>query len=859
MKYHSRCVDNTAADTEWYCPEGCRNNLDDSAEQAREQPDAATDTDCPAVGQAEEFDAERWIREKQEEIEMELAERQAQIDRELREKEEKMAEAIRKVMRRQEANLELERKKKADHERRMADLQSSFQRRSSLINEQLELTKYGFEKILQCPQIVNSTSEEEAEDEKKIEREESSNEDRDGSAKSRVEDTGENGTKLNKQDVSGTLYGLGQQGSGLEKARLAAGGGRTRQSPCYPNDPEWLPKSYGTQQKPSESCGVVDGADLGKLQSWLKGAALDTGHRTLRFSRRLLVDRPELLQRSHAESSRGIEHPEAEKFATLTTLKSAANQLYERTKATDITLVYPLAIEDPASVLPIVEERLWATKKAEIKIFSSKNNSDMIAETSRRRQTEDADLCCQEEDSSSLTRANQMQPRVRHDRQLRFCGGMEEMFDDERTKIVASWNRGDNQRLEKRGQSNTCWELYNQVVLPIHERNTVALIVGAQVVRLDLGDVPGKLARQRSAEASHVCPRFTRMNEWVSAAQVCSGLVADDGQLQELIGKLRLMLPALIALGNHQHNAAPKDPDKPKKKSAMQESVEYVQQDPTVTDAKRSHAKSIAGCTVKNGFIETMVSGSAHENEPVEALKEVDRVHTRMKAANSTNTKPVQQRNLRSAVLDLKTQAEDGDFLKQQWLSRRELADEAKNHVPKSGGHDEDGNKLHHSNSIPLRHPGVSLLAMTSCKAHDGVDDNEGGQKLHRNAANISGSVPFSTAKTHEQLDSAARECVGTGGDADLAFAIDMTAVNWIVEENLPGLDGAQRLTDGISRTTNSSVGKGKGVPAQWHQTEEADQSEQKSRVNTAVPKDLGKSYEPDGPTDVTGWGVTTA
>uniref|UniRef100_A0A8D8NU77 (northern house mosquito) hypothetical protein n=1 Tax=Culex pipiens TaxID=7175 RepID=A0A8D8NU77_CULPI len=86
-----------------------------------------------------------------------------------------------------------------------------------------------------------------------------------------------------------------------------------------------------------------------------------------------------------------------------------------------------------------------------------------------------------------------------------------------------------------------------------------------------------------------------------------------------------------------------------------------------------------------------------------------------------------------------------------------------------------------------------------------------------------------------------------------------MTPVNWIVEENLPGLDGAQRLTDGISRTTNSSVGKGKGVPAQWHQTEEADQSEQKSRVNTAVPKDLGKSYEPDGPTDVTGWGVTTA
>ncbi|EDS29285.1 predicted protein [Culex quinquefasciatus] len=200
MAYHSRCVDNTAADTEWYCPEGCRNNPDDSAEQAREQPDAATEMDCPAVEQVEEFDAERWIREKQKEIEMELAERQAQIDRELREKEENMTEAIRKVMRRQEANLELERKKKANHERRMAELQNSFKWRSSIIDEQLELTKFGFEKILQRPQIVNMTNEEKAGDEN-IEREESSSEmseDSDGSSKSSAKNTDESGAKLKR-------------------------------------------------------------------------------------------------------------------------------------------------------------------------------------------------------------------------------------------------------------------------------------------------------------------------------------------------------------------------------------------------------------------------------------------------------------------------------------------------------------------------------------------------------------------------------------------------------------------------------------------------------------------------------------
>ncbi|XP_039433369.1 uncharacterized protein LOC120415808 [Culex pipiens pallens] len=825
--YHSRCVDNTAADTEWYCPEGCRNNPDDSAEQAREQPDAAIEMDCPAVGQAEEFDAERWIREKQIEIELELAERQAQIDRELREKEDKMAEAIRKVMRRQEANLELERKNKANHERRMAVLQSSFERRSSLIDEQLELTKYGFEKILQCPQVVDLTSEEEAEDEKKIERDESSSEtseDHDGKAKSRAKDAGESGAKLNKQDVSRTLYGLGQQGSGLEKAQLAAGGGLTRKFPCYPNDPKPLPKSYGAQQESSEACGVSDGQNPAKLRYRLKGAVQDTGHCSPHLSQpviekqRQVVDHPEPLQRSHPASTRGHEHSAANgKLATLTTLESTADQLYERTEATDVTLVNPLAIEDPASVLPNKEERLWATKKAEMNNFSSRNKPDKIAGANRRRQIEDANLCCREEGSSSLSRANQMQPRVRHDCRLRFCQGTEELFDDERTKIIVNWMLGDVVEclLEVRGQdvarqkprtlgarpvtrTGSTSMLKVLRIVPHHgdtafadEATTVALIVGAKAVLMEHGAVLEMLASQRTAVTNCGRPGITRINglafmvstaggcnRWIKAeelsAQDCSVLAADRGQLAK-------------SATASQHQATAKDPDKPKDHSPLLDSVACDQHGPA-DPGPRSWAKSSAGCT------RTSASGSMHDSGIDVELQVVYRDCLKVKTGN---------------LIEMWTNAQDDLFLEK--LRPRPY----QNH------------------GTPLRNPDIGLLSRKKaggCTAETEVTQNleeVGGKPLTVNTNVIEKRVN---------------------------------------EKNLQELDDMQKLTDGnVGKATNSSSVNGEqgvvGVSNDQEEVYKLSQEQEGGReaANTAVLKVSGKSDAPDGPTDVTGWGVTTA
>ncbi|XP_052562067.1 uncharacterized protein LOC120423313 [Culex pipiens pallens] len=574
--YHSRCVYSTAADTKWCCPEGClqRNvdarvkddrdrRLNRSSETVSKQPVAVTESDMPEIAQTapEDFDADRWIRQKQIEIELELAERQAQIDRELREKEEKMAEAIRMMMRRQGANLELERKRKADHERRMEDLERSFRRRSSLIDERLEKIWFSCEKPL-----PSAAMEETAVSDEKVERDEGSSdtdEDGDESAINRAKDAIESSTKLGKTFVSRSPNGLGQQRSGLKKARLAAGRGFTRQSPCYPNDPEEWQKSLGTREGSSRAYGVTDERKLAELPDWLKCVARDTG--------RSLVDCVEL---QHAESARGHAHPKADQRASLTSLETARYQVCEHMEATDHThhLVYLLA-QDPVSELPNREERHRADikRKTEAKANPSRIIPETISGTSRRRrQVEAVDFYCRKSDSSSPNSVIKKQQNVCLDHKLRFCEEVNELSDKStKIRVVKSW--------------------------------------GA-TLRPVSGDVQKKLGLQRTAEAHRAWRRITRTSEWTVAVdktdgetrlmkpersvQNASGILAVDGWLN--LVTIRCDLRWMLLAQNQQHEeAVVKDPDKPTKHNPLQVSETSLPLmthlcSPTLTSARSS-------------------------------------------------------------------------------------------------------------------------------------------------------------------------------------------------------------------------------------------------------------------------------
>ncbi|XP_038113327.1 uncharacterized protein LOC119767822 [Culex quinquefasciatus] len=867
MIYHSRCVDATAAENEWCCPEGCwceedkeaqsNNNNDgstNSSEEASEMPDAATEPEKPEVVKvaldqhAEQFDAERWIREKQLEIEVELAERQARIDRELQAKEKKMTEAIRKKMRRYETNVRLEQRKKSDHNRRMAELDSSYRRRSSLIDEQLELIKFGFEKLLPSPQIVDLAKEEEedAENETDAERDENSSdpgEESDGSLKVRAEDTSENETKLLMQDfVSISPNGLGQQCSGFEKARLAAGGGLTRQSPCYPIDPVQWPKSLGTREG-SSTHGVTDERNLVGFRHLLEGGAQNTGHFPRHLSepdivkRHLSLECPELLPQCRLEEACEAERS-VDGLEQIKSLEIVEDILREQMEGADLTLENPLTKQDPASVLLYAEQRLWApTRSTEPKIFLL-TNPETIAGTSRRGQIEEAALYCLKEDSSGLSRANQM-PHTCDDHQWRFGEGIEKLSVDVRMQLVANWKFGDDLKcqLEKFGQRDACRELHILVTLPLvstvdfspqkeftrdastaDAATSVALIECAQAVRPVLGSVRAMLCLQQMAETRGAWPRITRNSGWNFAVRTTGGekwllssvrqkphlshhmlkaeelsahnsidVAADDARREEFFGELRSM-ESVVAVEVNLHQASFEDLDSPKEHSTLLSSAACAQQDPASTDRT------------------TLINGARDS---------------------------------------------------------------------KNAGRDKGGSidKLLQNNSTPLRNPSVGLLPKGSRIPTNAEVDYGGG---NYGVGNQPCAMASARAVAYKQDD------LGLGIPDSTARLCAAQPV--IVVEQLAEHIGVQKPTTGnVRKTTNLDATKRNAMDnnkykwakkqinqvKHWSIGNRPQQVDletgnwrcvaERKTVNAAVIEIFGKSDAPDGPTDVTGWGVTTA
>ncbi|XP_052567340.1 uncharacterized protein LOC120431124 [Culex pipiens pallens] len=778
--YHSCCVYSTAAETKWYCPEGClqrnvenarakdRSDPASSAPEASGQPAVVAESNMSEVAQvaleqhAEEFDADRWIREKQFEIELELAARQAQIDRELRKREERMAEAFQKAMRRQEVALEVGLRKKADHERRMAELERSFQRRSSVIDKQLEQIKFSCEKPLPSSQIIDSAMEETAETGKKNEREDNLPEtdvESGGRSKRRAKDADEKKVKLEIQDFIGrSPNGLGQQCSGLEKAQLAAGGRLTRQSPCYPNDPEQWPESLGTREGSSKAHGVTDARNLVGLRHSIEGAAQDTGHCPNHWSEPVFekcqptLECPELLPASHPERARELQHPKADRLVKLTSLENADNQLCEHMEATDLTLVNPLANEDPVSVLPDGDKRHWAKKKTEATNLPSRINPDTRAGTRRRRrQLEKAELYCRKKSS----RANTQQQKC-YDHQLRFCREIGKLFDDKHFKIVARWEIGDGvkDQLEDRCQSNTRGKLYTLEDLPVvnsvsisapegyvnaiifgtgpgqryggisanaNDAATVPLVVGVTAFRPRLGDAEGKNGLQQKAEVRRAWPRFTRMQGWISTVSSTGGnnWSLSTEYLELWMSHHKLQAEVLSAL--YSSRAAAKD-------SRLEEMIGRRNR-PAGT-----YAELIAGGTSEPWISWTMTGELEHGSEPDAVLQDVDRYYTKAEMA-------------------------------------RDLMDEANDQVLMNGGHygGSGGNKLPQSNSTPLRIP--RILAKKMMHRPTSVD-----------AGDVIGDVDAHVDATH--------------GRANQVCAIS--------EENLQVLNGAQKTTAGnVGKATN--------------------------------------------------------
>lgn len=531
--YHSRCVGYPAAESKWYCPEGCLyGKMEDSDDSDDEN--------------AEEFDADRWILEKQKEFEREIAEKQARIDCELREKEEKMAETIRNEIRRQEAGLEVEKKKKADHEQRLRELESSYRRRSSILEEQLRHARISFDEPLHTAQIVDLTDEEEAEDEGKVKRDSNlseSGEESGGDTMCHAEDAEEEGEKPEIQDfVNRSQDGLGQRCSEHKKPQLAARR-RTKKPINSSNDPAEWPQVVGTNQGSKKAREMMDEHRLVRFRDRTKGTTRDVGKCPLNpvqpviVEAMLDVEHPEQLQQSHPGRTREL-YP----------LKGAEAELYEQMEATDLTPMNPLADEDPVSDCPQWEDRLWANfNQSEATIFRLRNNPDMRAGTSRRRQEED---CCRKLDSPIPCSADVYQQLECHDHLLWVCQEFGKLYTEESRKFVAKGTFGDGGTFEMEFycQSDIC-----------EEKELVVLPIASQTIVLGLN--PDQQLRGRSTTAKE--------STAVSLIKCTRAVRLEPGSVREGIVMLRSTQLPITAVA-HMGVEVVKDPDKPEPYSPRQ-------------------------------------------------------------------------------------------------------------------------------------------------------------------------------------------------------------------------------------------------------------------------------------------------
>lgn len=558
--YHSSCVKVPTADEEWCCPEECwyddyqpKEDPGRSARTSHEKPDAATCSDTPEVAVAAEFDAERWLREKQKEIEMELAERQARIDRELRAKEAQMAEAFQRKLRRQEADIELERKKKEEHAMRMNNLESSYRRRSSQLEEQLELSKFDFGKFMRVVGLTADEAGSPMADGDDVGVSESSGES-DGSAESRtVSADEEDGVMLKEQErVEGIPDGLGQRCSGRGEEELARRRRRKRTPQKSSEESVELPQCTGTNQGSLIARGMFE-LKLARHQDLLEGAVRENVlGKFLPFwpqsditSPRPPWESPEQLQKCGPERVRELERLESDKFARRTL--SAVNRLCDDVGAADGTfhLVNPLSFL--VDELPDGENRIWRIcKKTETEksmcllsaiVDTGTVNGEfspiMITGPGAKRDTAGLELrgLVQMDSSKSGETIERYDDAYN---QLQICNDVEKLPVDERMRIVSRWKRrsGEVCELESRGPCIVGGKLSALAILPVEPRS-----------------VQERLVMQRTAAATHAWPSFTGMSEWAAIAfwagqrmrelKEALAAKADNGRIEEIVGELR--------------------------------------------------------------------------------------------------------------------------------------------------------------------------------------------------------------------------------------------------------------------------------------------------------------------------------
>lgn len=539
--YHSSCVEIPAADEKWYCPEGCwydhyqpKDVPGSSARTSCVKPDAATGSETPEVAEsaldqeATEFDAERWLREKQKEIEMELAERQAQIDRELRVKEAQMAEAFQEKLRRQEANLELELKKKEEHVVRLHELETSYRRRSSLLDEQLELSKFDFGKFMRVVGLTADEAGSPMADEDDVGVSESS-EGSDGSAESRtVSADEEDGVMLKKQErVEGNPDGLGQRCSGCGEKELARRRRRKRTSKKSSEEPVEMPQSTGIDQVSVIARGMSE-RRFAKHQDRLEGAVRENVLGKFHpFSPQIDITGP--------ESVRELERLESDKFARRT--MSAVNRLCDDVGVADGTfhLVNPLSFL--VGELPDGEKRIWRicmkteTEKSmylsSVIVDTGTVNGEfspiMISGPGAKRDTAGPELrWLVQMDSSKSGETIKKYDKAYN--QLQVCNDVEKLPVDERMRIVSRWKRRSGEVCELVGGKFSAF-----AILPVEPRS-----------------VQERLVMQRTAVAAHawtsewaaiVFCAGQRMPELEEAltAKYGNDVAADNGRTEEIV------------------------------------------------------------------------------------------------------------------------------------------------------------------------------------------------------------------------------------------------------------------------------------------------------------------------------------